>query len=163
MKMIRLIGLACFLWLAACATPRAAGSKGFTAAQAGTLRAAGFELTPRGYELGIGDRLLFAPNEAQVKAGQLTRLTRLAMALRDVGISKLRVEGHADATGTARYNRELSAHRASAVREALAIGGIARQGLEAEGLGSADPIESNRTRAGRAQNRRVVIIVPPQA
>ena len=80
-------------------------------------------------------------------------------------IKKVRIEGHTDNTGRAQLNRDLSARRAASVQRFLIERGIDPGRLEAQGLGPSRPIADNRTRAGRARNRRVefVILDPPQS
>jgi OOP family OmpA-OmpF porin len=71
------------------------------------------------------------------------------------------VEGHTDALGADDYNLDLSRRRAEAVKAALATAGLPADAIRAQGLGETDPIETNDTEEGRAQNRRVVIVVTP--
>jgi len=68
---------------------------------------------------------------------------------------KVRVGGHTDNTGSAAVNKRLSAARAEAVRMYLISKGVAAARLTAMGFGPSKPIASNKTAAGRAQNRRV--------
>jgi outer membrane protein OmpA-like peptidoglycan-associated protein len=68
---------------------------------------------------------------------------------------KVQVGGHTDNTGSAALNKRLSAARAQAVREYLASKGVAADRLTAVGFGPSQPVASNKTAAGRAQNRRV--------
>lgn len=160
--MKRRAGMAVTMALATISCATVPSRPAFTAAQVAVLKAEGFAETPRGWELSVNDRLLFASDDAEIDPGNAARITRLAAALSDVGIARLRVEGHADATGTAAYNRGLSEARAKAVADRLATGRITRSAIQTLGLGETIPIESNATREGRAENRRVVIIVPPQ-
>ena len=80
-------------------------------------------------------------------------------------VSKVRIEGHTDNTGSAELNQQLSDRRAASVQRFLIERGISPSRLEAQGLGPSQPLADNTTRAGRARNRRVefVIIDPPQA
>jgi outer membrane protein OmpA-like peptidoglycan-associated protein len=68
---------------------------------------------------------------------------------------RVQVGGHTDNTGSAALNKRLSAARANAVREYLIAKGVAASRLTAAGYGPSKPIASNKTAAGRAQNRRV--------
>jgi outer membrane protein OmpA-like peptidoglycan-associated protein len=65
------------------------------------------------------------------------------------------VQGHTDETGTPEFNRQLSLHRARAVRSWLLGRGIAEQRLSARGLGADVPIDTNQSEQGRSRNRRV--------
>lgn len=71
---------------------------------------------------------------------------------------KLRVEGHTDNVGAPAANQKLSEARAGAVVAWLVKQGVAANRLSASGLGDAQPVEANSTDAGRAKNRRVVLI-----
>jgi outer membrane protein OmpA-like peptidoglycan-associated protein len=68
---------------------------------------------------------------------------------------KVRVGGHTDNTGSAALNKRLSAARAESVRQYLISKGVAADRLTAAGYGPSKPVASNKTAAGRAQNRRV--------
>jgi len=150
--------------LAACQPPArpapAAKPAGLTPAQVAVLREQGFSETDDGWQFGMADRLLFATDRSRLVPAQAERIAAIARALIAVDIMRLRVEGHTDATGTVAHNQRLSQQRAEAVARALVVGGLPRDGITAIGLGKSQPLESNRTAAGRAENRRVVIIVP---
>ena len=133
---------------------------GLTPEQIAVLRDQGFSEKETGWESGMADRLLFATDSSKLMAAQADRIAGIARALRAVDIARLRVEGHTDATGSIAHNQRLSAQRADAVAGALVVGGLPREGIEVIGRGKSQPLESNRTASGRAENRRVVIIVP---
>lgn len=146
------------LLAAACATtPRPAPL--FTPQQEAVLRANRFVETDRGWEFSANDKLLFPFDDSKLKADQVPVLQAIAGRLDAVAIMHATVEGHTDATGTAAYNEQLSIRRAGAVAEALISGGFSREGIKVEGLGSRYPVESNDTREGREENRRVVILI----
>lgn len=69
------------------------------------------------------------------------------------------VEGHTDNIGTAAYNQQLSIKRAMAVRTALIANGVPANLIEAKGYGFDKPVASNKSKDGRAQNRRVEITI----
>lgn len=71
----------------------------------------------------------------------------------------LEIQGHTDATGSPDYNQRLGEERAEAVRLYLNEKGVALNRMATISYGETQPVDSNRTRAGRAKNRRVVIIV----
>ena len=73
--------------------------------------------------------------------------------------ARVRIEGHADATGPDAYNQGLSERRASSVRGYLVTQGVEASNLTAAGYGESRPIASNDTREGRALNRRVELQV----
>jgi len=69
------------------------------------------------------------------------------------------VAGHTDSVGSESYNQGLSERRAVAVKEYLTAKGITASRLTARGYGEAQPVASNDTKEGRAENRRVELIV----
>ena len=71
------------------------------------------------------------------------------------------VEGHTDSQGTAASNQELSEKRAQAVRDYLVSRGIAADRIKSQGFGPTRPIGENSSAEGRANNRRVEIVVQP--
>ena len=89
-----------------------------------------------------------------------TKLLALALSLQEgnTRISRLLIEGHTDSVGDAAMNQVLSLKRANAVAEYLASkGGFPRSSMRTLGLGESKPVADNKTRKGRAQNRRVEI------
>lgn len=146
------------LSLAGCATHEPVNNK-LTPAQVALLQSEGFKLTDNGWELGISDKVLFGVDEDTIAAERQAPLMRLGRLLSDAGISDLRVNGHTDDTGSAEYNQQLSVRRATAVARVLESAGYARDHIRVRGLGKTMPIADNRTAAGRAENRRVSIIV----
>lgn len=73
----------------------------------------------------------------------------------------LRIEGHTDTVGGDAANQRLSEQRAAAIVAALVTRGVPSARLSAAGFGSARPVASNATDAGRARNRRVSVVVQP--
>jgi OOP family OmpA-OmpF porin len=71
---------------------------------------------------------------------------------------KILIEGHADSTGSSKYNTKLSQKRADAVKNKLAEYGIEADKIETEAYGEDKPVATNETKEGRAKNRRVEII-----
>jgi peptidoglycan-associated lipoprotein len=71
----------------------------------------------------------------------------------------LEIQGHTDATGSDSYNMQLGSDRAEAVRRYLNKQGVALNRMSTISYGSSEPVESNKTKDGRAKNRRVVVIV----
>jgi outer membrane protein OmpA-like peptidoglycan-associated protein len=71
----------------------------------------------------------------------------------------LEIQGHTDATGANLYNYKLGEERAEAVRRYLSKQGIALNRMSTISYGKDEPVDSNKTRDGRAKNRRVVVIV----
>lgn len=147
------------LALAACQTMPPKGP--FTAQQLSTLKQNGFEPAGEDWQFGMADRLLFEVDQSTLIPAQRTIISRIAASLLGVGIHGARIDGHTDSTGAAAYNEALSGKRAQAVADALQAGGMARSALRVVAMGERDPINNNRSAAGRHENRRVVIIVSP--
>jgi len=143
------------LALAGCASP----AHKLTPAQVAVLKDQGFMLTENGWEFVVPDKVLFGFDDDTVSAEQQITLTRVASTLRAAGIDALRVDGHTDAIGTLEYNQQLSVRRAAAVARVLLTCGFAPDHLDIRGFGKTRPVADNRTAAGRAENRRVTIIV----
>ena len=117
--------------------------------------------TSRGTVLTLSD-VLFEVNQAALKPGALHNLYPLVTFLKDHPASHLVIEGHTDSTGAETYNRDLSQHRAEAVRDFLIQNGIEAERITAHGYGEAYPVASNDTQSGRQQNRRVEIVFPKE-
>lgn len=72
-------------------------------------------------------------------------------------IAKIKVVGYTDSIGTEKYNIGLSERRANTVAKYLTAHNIPADKIETQGMGEADPVASNKTKEGRAKNRRVVV------
>ena len=150
--------IAIFL-LGACQT---APRSGFTPAQTAMMQSQGFVETGSGWELSFADRLLFDVDSADVRTEMNDRIAQMARGLLSVGITVLRVEGFTDSTGSTEYNSNLSLGRATTVAQLMHAHGFLPANVATRGWGEANPIADNETADGRAQNRRVVIIVSAQ-
>ena len=83
-------------------------------------------------------------------------LDEVAAILNEHGeITKVRIDGNADATATQEYNQELSEQRADSVRDYLVTKGVATERLVTRGFGEEKPVANNATDLGRSKNRRV--------
>ena len=104
---------------------------------------------------------LFATDSAAVGAQGQNDLYTIARNLNQYPNSTIQVVGHTDSTGSAAYNQDLSERRARSVAGILSAGGVAQNRLSTAGRGASQPVASNETVAGRAQNRRVQILITP--
>ena len=84
-------------------------------------------------------------------------LDQVAAQADTISLETLIATGHTDSIGTEQYNQGLSERRANTVKNYLISKGIAADRIYAEGKGETSPVASNKTREGRAQNRRVEI------
>ena len=75
---------------------------------------------------------------------------------------EIEVEGHTDSVGSDAMNQTLSENRAEAVREYLLSQGVPKDAIVSRGFGKTRPLATNDTTDGRAQNRRVEIVVSGQ-
>ena len=115
----------------------------------------------RGLVLTITGSVLFASDEAELLPAAARQLDAVAEALADQpGDQEILVEGHADNKGPETYNQDLSLARAEAVRSYLGRRGVDPSHIRAVGFGETSPVASNRTAEGRADNRRVEIVLP---
>lgn len=107
------------------------------------------------------EAILFATDSATLNPQLRSDLFVLADSLNKYPQSIVTVTGHTDNTGTASYNQALSERRAWSVAEVLRNGGVSGSRIRTVGAGESQPIATNQTAAGRAQNRRVDITITP--
>jgi outer membrane protein OmpA-like peptidoglycan-associated protein len=105
----------------------------------------------------IASRIFFETNSDKLKVASLSQLDELAVILKKYEAANLFIEGHADSQGEDDFNLTLSQKRTEAVKQYLMEKGILEQRLSAKGFGETQPIADNKTEAGRAKNRRVVL------
>ncbi|MEO5571327.1 MAG: OmpA family protein [Bacteroidia bacterium] len=103
----------------------------------------------------IASKIYFETNVAKLKAISLPQLDALVDILKKYDGANLTIEGHTDNVGEDAYNMELSQKRTESVKEYLMSKGILESRLTAKGFGETMPISDNKTKTGRAQNRRV--------
>ena len=101
--------------------------------------------------------ILFDTGKSTIKAQSEEVLGDIIGILKEYPTAKFTVEGHTDSVGSEKLNQRLSDSRANSVKEYLINNGIDAFRLSALGYGESKPIDSNKTRAGRANNRRVEI------
>ena len=109
----------------------------------------------------LPESVLFGFDSAAISGPAQNDLYALARNLQQYPNSTIQVVGHTDSTGTAAYNVDLSQRRARSVANVLISGGVSSNRIAIAGMGMSQPIASNNTAAGRAQNRRVEIIIRP--
>ena len=131
----------------------------FNAEQVATLKEQGFTQTDEGWELSFTDKLLFEFDAAKLTAPSRNAIQKISAALLKVGITHMRVEGHTDNEGAEVLNNKLSLARANVVADAMSASGIPRDNISVKGLGMSKPVASNASKAGKAENRRVTVIV----
>lgn len=134
------------------------------AAQATTdlARIATVKQETRGMVITLSGSVLFASAKSDLLGEAQVKLNDVAKALAEQDPdSKIVVEGHTDSQGGAAFNQDLSQRRAESVRGYLVSHGIAADRVTAQGFGPTRSIADNASAEGRANNRRVEIVVQP--
>ncbi|MGL0936410.1 OmpA family protein [Vibrio vulnificus] len=103
---------------------------------------------------------LFATGSSKLSAGGKQALTPLAEVLIKYPDAEAEIVGHTDSTGSEKVNQRISEQRAQAVADYLVEQGVKAEQLKVRGAGESQPIASNKTAEGRAQNRRVEVTIP---
>jgi outer membrane protein OmpA-like peptidoglycan-associated protein len=103
----------------------------------------------------------FATNQSNIEPRFDATLADVAAVLRQYDQSIVDVVGHTDSSGGDAINQPLSERRAVSVADALIRNGVQRERLYVAGVSSRNPVASNDTPAGRAQNRRVELLIRP--
>jgi OOP family OmpA-OmpF porin len=116
----------------------------------------GIHVDKAGCPVSYNFEITFDNDSAKIKAQFLPKIEKFAQFLKDNPKYKAEIQGYTDNTGPASYNQKLSERRAKAVYEALIKLGIDKNRLSYKGYGEENPVASNDTKEGRAQNRRVI-------
>ncbi len=144
-------------------TARASAESKLAAAMASLEEIAKVKEESRGLVITLSGAVLFASGKSELLPIAQQKLTQVAQTLKDEAEGrKIVVEGHTDSRGSSRRNQELSLSRANSVRSHLVSQGVNTGLISAVGLGEDRPVANNRTAEGRANNRRVEIIVQPE-
>ena len=117
----------------------------------------------------VGDRIIlnmpsnitFATDQDQVIPPFYRTLDSVAIVLNKFNKSYIDVNGHTDSTGSLQHNQDLSQRRAASVANYLASRGVDQRRMSTMGFGPSQPVASNATPDGRAQNRRVEVQIAP--
>jgi outer membrane protein OmpA-like peptidoglycan-associated protein len=110
-----------------------------------------------------GGKVLFDFDKSDLKPEARRQLAVVLQALKEQPSLQTQIVGHTDGVGTDAYNIKLSQRRAESVASYLAQNGASRQSIKTDWRGKREPIASNATASGRAQNRRVEITLSPPA
>ena len=112
-----------------------------------------------GIQVFLKNDILFDVNSAVLSTDAMKTLTDLNRVLKKYPKNRIVVQGFTDSTGSEAYNQKLSTQRAQAVYNYLISGGLKTLSITYVGYGESNPVASNDTEAGRAQNRRVVLSI----
>ena len=133
-------------------------------AAADIAKFASIKQEPRGMVITLSGSVLFTSGQSELLPAAQMKLNEVAKALTEQDPeSRMVVEGHTDSQGGVEFNEKLSQQRAQAVRDYLVSRGVAADRITAEGFGPSRNVGDNATAEGRANNRRVEIVVKPKA
>ncbi|ROO29049.1 flagellar motor protein MotB [Salinisphaera orenii MK-B5] len=112
-------------------------------------------------KIGVASDASFAVDSSTLSQNAQSTFNKIANVLKDYEKTAIHVVGHTDSTGSEQHNLELSQKRAQSVAGFLTGRGVDSQRVLTWGRGESEPIASNDTEAGRAENRRVDIVIKP--
>ena len=118
---------------------------------------AGFKVDADGCPLKATLHLNFATDSNKVDAEGTAKVAAFGNFLKDSPAYKASIVGHTDSTASDAYNQKLSEKRADMVKSMLVNNGVAADRLTTAGKGESQPVASNKTKAGRAENRRIEV------
>ncbi|MET3615870.1 outer membrane protein OmpA-like peptidoglycan-associated protein [Rhizobium aquaticum] len=127
------------------------------------LQGTGVSVTRNGDSivLNMPSNITFPTDQDAVKAEFYPTLNSVAIVLKKFDKTLIDVNGHTDSTGSHQHNQDLSQRRAISVANYMASQGVDPRRMSAVGFAETQPIASNASEAGRAQNRRVEIQISP--
>lgn len=121
-----------------------------------TLPGAEVERVGEGIRVTMSENMVnFGFDSSELTSAAKANLDKLATVLKNNMDTNINIYGHTDSRGTDAYNLSLSERRAAAVRSYLISQGVASSRMITMGMGEKEPVASNETDAGRAENRRV--------
>jgi outer membrane protein OmpA-like peptidoglycan-associated protein len=128
-----------------------------------SMQGTGVEVQRHGDDLKLimPGNITFATNSADIAGNFYAPLNNLANSFKQYDQNSIEIIGHTDNVGAQQYNYTLSQRRAQSVANYLAAQGVSSMRLSTRGMGPDQPIASNATESGRAQNRRVEINLRP--
>jgi outer membrane protein OmpA-like peptidoglycan-associated protein len=142
------------------AEPAAAPGAGTIAVPAGTSGIAsylgGTEALPRTF---MFEKLNFDTAKSDIRPADVNEVNELTAAMKQYPNARIRIVGYADARGAASANATLGKERADSVKAALVAGGVDAARLETASGGETNPVDTNATSVGQAENRRTELIV----
>jgi outer membrane protein OmpA-like peptidoglycan-associated protein len=115
--------------------------------------------TEEGIMVNLKGDILFESGKANLKPEAANRLKQIGTILAKYPEDRIVIVGHSDDAGNDAYNLRLSENRANAVKVQLLKEGVPQNSLSTMGMGESQPVTSNATPQGRAQNRRVELSI----
>ncbi|MGF1759671.1 OmpA family protein [Photobacterium sagamiensis] len=113
--------------------------------------------------LNMPNEITFGVDKSDLSSRAMNALHNVALVAKEYDKTMLNVYGFTDSTGSESYNLRLSQVRAGEVSNYLIRDGVTANRVVSKGMGEAHPIASNKTTQGRAENRRVAIVLSPTA
>jgi outer membrane protein OmpA-like peptidoglycan-associated protein len=123
------------------------------------LENATVERVGEGIKVTFDSGILFGFDSDQLTGEALQNVNQMAEVLKKYEDTEILIEGHTDNVGRAQYNQRLSERRAAAVARQLQAQGVPNARVSTKGYGLEQPVASNETEEGRAQNRRVEVAI----
>ncbi|MBL4751315.1 MAG: OmpA family protein [Amylibacter sp.] len=111
----------------------------------------------------LPERITFDTDSTYVRDNFRSEISKIADNLNEYSDTTVDVIGHTDSTGSEEYNQALSADRAYSVANILTDQGVDNDRIVSYGRGETSPLASNDTESGKAENRRVEIVIRPAA
>jgi outer membrane protein OmpA-like peptidoglycan-associated protein len=142
---------------------RLAAEKKADEATANLAKIAMVKQEARGLVITLSGSVLFTSGRSTLLSNARPKLDEVAAALQQSDAEKFIVEGHTDSVGSEATNEELSNRRAQTVRDYLIDRGVPAEKIRAVGYGKSRPVADNATAEGRANNRRVEIVIQPKS
>ena len=147
-------------WTPATAAPGCDGAVAAPAAAAPAPKAAApVAQAPAAAKVTYAADTFFDFNKSVVKPAGKAKLDDLVAKVKGINLEVIIAVGHTDSVGSDAYNQQLSVRRAEAVKAYLVSKGIEKNRIYTEGKGEKQPVADNKTKEGRAKNRRVEIEV----
>jgi len=127
------------------------------------LQGSGVSVTRSGNDiiLNMPGNITFKTDSADIRADFFDVLSSVALVVKEFDKTTLNVAGHTDSVGSDQYNQSLSERRAASVGNYFTSHGVLAARVMTVGYGESQPVASNSTEAGRAQNRRVELTLQP--
>jgi len=142
---------------------RLAAEKKADEATANLAKIAMVKQEARGLVITLSGSVLFSSGRSTLLSNARPKLDEVAAALQKSDAEKFVVEGHTDSIGSEATNEDLSYRRAGTVRDYLIERGVPAEKIKAIGYGKSRPVADNATAEGRANNRRVEIVIQPKS
>lgn len=117
----------------------------------------GYKVDPKGCPASVTLHLHFAFDSSVIPVSDYPEVEKLAKIMKENPPAKAVIIGHTDSVGTDAYNQALSERRSKALGDKLIENSIAADRIETSGKGEKEPVASNTTAQGRAENRRIEV------